>query len=149
MIIKLPPPWVIWFISGVLLMIIEIFTPAFFSLIIGIACILTGIAAIFINNLIFQFIFFCITLVLLMIFLRPIFLKYFAGKNVKHSNVDALIGKEAIVTEEINNIKKVGYIKIGADYLKAVSKDGNVIPKNKTVIIEKIEGITAAVSLKK
>lgn len=142
------PLWVLWFVLGVILIIIEIFTPAFFAMIIGIACIITGVSAIiFPNYIIIHLIVFGVSLTLMMIFLRPVFVKYLSRKNGTKSNVDAIIGKEAIVDKEINNDLRIGYIKIGADYYKAKSINGDVIPVGSIVKIEKMDSITATVSL--
>jgi membrane protein implicated in regulation of membrane protease activity len=147
------PMWSIWLIAGIIFIIIEVFTPAFFSFIIGLACFSAGFASVFTpkdmfpGNLIIQLIVFAISLTLMMIFLRPLFLKHFA-KSAKKSNIDALIGKEVVVDSDINNISGKGYIKYGADYYKARSSDGSTIKKGSVVIIESFEGITATVSLK-
>jgi membrane protein implicated in regulation of membrane protease activity len=139
--------WVIWLSVGLILLMLEIFTPGFVISLIGIACIVSGVTAVFIKNIIIQFIVFIIVLILLMIYIRPIFLKYLVNSNAKKSNVDALIGQICIVDSEIDNLKNKGYIKVGADYWKAKSIDGNIIPKGSSVKIEKMEGITATVSL--
>ncbi|HOJ63409.1 MAG TPA: NfeD family protein [Spirochaetota bacterium] len=141
--------WYLWLIIGIILIVLEIFTPGFVVALIGFACLITGILAILIHNIYFQLVFFVISLTLLMIFIRPILLKYLKLTKDHKSNVFALIGKEAIVETEIDNLKGTGYIKIGADYWKAKSSDGSIIPKDSIVIIEKMEGITATVSLKK
>ena len=143
--IKLPL-WLIWFIAGLILIVMEIFTPGFVISLIGLACLITGISAIITNNIIIHIIVFSTSIILMMFFLRPIFLKYFYKKNPKKSNVDALIGKQVIVDSDIDNNKNKGYIKIGADYFKAISEDGSNIPKGTLVVIKKMEGITATVS---
>lgn len=140
--------WLIWFIAGVVLMVLEIFTTSFFTFLIGVSCFAAGTTALITKNLIPQFIVFIIFLAVLLIFVRPLIQKYFFGKNQKKSNIDALIGKIVIVDTEINNIKNSGYIKDGADYWKAKSKDGAIIKKGEIVIITSFEGITATVKKK-
>jgi len=143
------PPWGLWFIAGIFLIIVEIFTPGFVICLIGAACLISGVSAVFTGNLIIQFGIFSISAILIMIFIRPIMLKYFSSKTKRSSNVDALIGREVLVTENIDNLKETGYIKIGADYFRARSENKTAINKGAIVIIKKIEGITATVSLKK
>jgi membrane protein implicated in regulation of membrane protease activity len=144
------PIWVIWIVVGVLCIIIEIFTPAFFSLIIGLGCFMAGITALitptswYPGNIIVQLIVFSITITILMIYVRPLFLRYFARKGRK-SNIEALIGKEVLVDSDIDNSKGTGYIKSGPDYFKAKSYNGSPISRGTVVTIEKIEGITATV----
>ncbi|OHD09560.1 MAG: hypothetical protein A2086_04215 [Spirochaetes bacterium GWD1_27_9] len=141
--------WIYWFVAGFILLIIEIITPGFVIGLIGAACFIGGIVAIFTPNIIIQLAVFGVSLVLVFIYVRPIFLKYFTKKDQKKSTVDALIGKICIVDTEIDNVKGNGYIKDGADYWKAKSSDGSLIPKGSLVVIENMEGITATVSLKK
>jgi membrane protein implicated in regulation of membrane protease activity len=148
------PVWAIWIIVGIVFIIIEIFTPAFFSFIIGLACFVAGLSAVFTpsgwfpGNFIVQLAVFGASLTVMMLFLRPVFLKYFV-KAGRKSNVDALIGTEVLVDSDIDNVKGTGYVKSGADYFKARSSDGNPIEKGTVVVIEKFEGITATVSIKK
>ncbi|HOV15189.1 MAG TPA: NfeD family protein, partial [Spirochaetota bacterium] len=139
----------IWFISGLVLLILEIFTAGFVVSLIGISCFVGGVVSIFTNNLIVQFLAFGVTMILLMIYIRPIITKYFNKNNNKKSTVDALIGKTCIVDTEIDNSKQTGYVKCGGDFWKAVSSDNSVISKGCQVVIEKMEGITVTVSLKK
>jgi membrane protein implicated in regulation of membrane protease activity len=141
--------WVAWFVIGLVLLIVEIFSAGFVVSLIGLACFMAGIVSIFTDNLIIQFVVFAITMILLMIYVRPIIKKLFSSKSNKKSNIDLLIGKVCVVDTEINNLKGTGYIKINADYWKAVSSDGSNIPKGTIVVIEKMEGITVTVSLKK
>lgn len=143
--------WLIWFIAGIVFLIIEIFTPAFVSSVIGISCILTGVVSliipksIFPYNILIQVIFFSLSLLFLMLFIRPIFLKFLTKKTERKSNLDVLIGKEVLVESEIDNIKEKGYIKVGADYFRARSLNINNIKKNDIVRIIKFEGNTAIV----
>ncbi len=147
--------WQIWFILGAFFLILEIFTPAFFSALVGVACFVAGVLAIFIPepntlNLILELILFAVSLVLLLIFIRPWFLDMFRkDADSKESNANALIGRDALVDTEINNLQSVGYVKIGGEYWKARSADGDVIEKGKVVTVQSIEGITVIVSPKK
>ncbi len=140
--------WYVWLIVGIILIVMEIFTPGFVVALIGVSALLTGLISIFIHNIYIQIVFFAISLILIMIFVRPLFLKYLKLNKDTKSNVFALIGKEGIVDTEINNLKGTGYVKVGADYWKAKSKDGSIIPKDSVVIIEVIDGITVTVKLK-
>ena len=140
--------WAFWILAGIVLLIFEIFTPGFVVSLIGVACIITGVFSIFVHNFLIQLIVFSLSILLVMIFARPVLMKYFVNTSTKKSNVDALIGKECMVDTEIDNARNTGYIKMGADYWKAKSNDGSIIPKGSVVVIEKMEGITATVSVK-
>ena len=146
--------WEIWFIAGAFFLVLEIFTPAFFSMLVGISCFIAGVLAIFIPepnalNFILELLLLAVSLILLLAFLRPWFIRMFQkDKESKKSNADALIGREALVDIEINNIESVGYVKIGGEYWKARSSDDSVIEKGKVVTVEGIEGVTVIVKPK-
>ena len=141
--------WLAWFIAGIILIIVEIFTPGFVVFLIGVAALITGVTALAVDNVYIQFSVFGISMMLLLVFLRPVVKKYLFNKeNSQKSNVDALIGKTVVVDKDIDNLSGSGYIKSGADYWKARSADGSSITKGSIVIIEKMEGITALVRLK-
>lgn len=141
--------WVAWIVAGVILLITEIFTEGFVASLIGIAAIVTGVAALLIDSFIIQSGIFLILLIIFMALVRPIVKKYFDNKpeSDKKSNVDAMIGREVLVHETIDNIHNKGYVKVGSDYLKAHSVAETIIEKGEIVVIEKIVGITAHVTV--
>lgn len=84
--------------------------------------------------------FFVVSLVLIF-FTRPIALKYFNNGRTK-TNADSLVGEIAIVSEEIDNIKGQGVVKVnGLEWSAKTVSDEMVIPAGKKVIIQKIEGV--------
>lgn len=95
-----------------------------------------------------QFELFVVVSVVLLIFTRPIATRYF-NKNRAKTNIDSVIGKQAIVTMQIDNIKGTGQIITGGIEWTARSLDGSVIEEGAVVNIEKIEGVKAIVKIKK
>ncbi len=69
-------------------------------------------------------------------------------KDPHRTNIDALIGKEAVVTEEINNSERTGEVEIAGKIWTAISEDGSVIPARETVIVEKVDGVKLIVQKK-
>ena len=57
-----------------------------------------------------------------------------------------VIGAEAVVTEEINNLTATGQVKLGAMYWTARSTFGQPIPQGCTVRADRIEGVKIFVS---
>lgn len=78
--------------------------------------------------------------------LRPLVRKKFNPGIVK-TNADSAIGKEAVVTEAINNLNATGQVKLGGMYWTARSESGEEIPEGTVVTICKIEGVKAIVAL--
>lgn len=87
--------------------------------------------------------FFGVSIVLLLC-LRPLSKRLLKQKKVA-TNADSNIGKEAIVTEEINNLQGKGAVKIAGVEWSARSEDGSVIEKDAVVRILRIEGVKVCV----
>ncbi len=135
--------WWIWIIAGVIFAIIEIFTPNFVALAIGIACAITGLLSLIPvigNSIAIQLVIFSITMIGLIAASRPL-AKRLTGNNPKSiTNVSALVGKIGVVTIEIDNSKSQGYVKIGGEEWSARSSNGEVISVGEKVIVQEIEG---------
>ena len=87
--------------------------------------------------------FFAVSIALLLC-LRPISKRLLRQKKVA-TNADSNIGKEAVVTEEIDNLQGKGAVKIAGVEWSARSEDGSVIEKGAVVRIERIEGVKVCV----
>lgn len=71
---------------------------------------------------------------------RPFCRKFLATKGEK-TNVDAMVGKTCLVTEEIRNIDEVGEVKLGGLCWSARSADGRVIAVGEQVIVKEVQGV--------
>ena len=69
-----------------------------------------------------------------------------AGLPVK-TNADRILGQEAVVLEEIDNLRGIGQVKVGGTIWTARSTQDEPIPKGTLVRVERIEGVKAIVSL--
>ncbi len=86
--------------------------------------------------------------ILLLIFTRPIAVKYFNKDRIR-TNVESLIGKQAIVISEINNLEGIGQVTVGGQEWTARSKDENVeIPVGTVVVVCAINGVKLIVEPK-
>lgn len=85
-------------------------------------------------------VFVCVGLALLFA-LRPLCSRFLnTGRNAK-TNVDALIGKTCIVTEEINNINGEGEVKVGGLCWSARSHNDSVIAVGTHVQVLEVQGV--------
>ena len=90
---------------------------------------------------------FIIVSFVLIIFTRPIAVKYFNKDRVK-TNAESLIGQRAIVVSEIDNLKGLGEVTVsGLNWSARTLKDGLVVPEKAVVVIRKIEGVKLIVEL--
>lgn len=91
--------------------------------------------------------FFLISAVLLLL-LRPIARKYMKSRTVP-TNVSSNLGKTAVVTAAIDNLRGEGAVKIGGVEWTARSADDTPIEKDAVVRVTKIEGVKVFVELVK
>lgn len=98
-------------------------------------------------NVVVQVIAFFAVSILLLIFTRPFAMRYINQNKVK-TNVDSLIGGNALVLEEINNLQETGCARIDGKEWTARTEDDSVIPKDAVVTVVRIEGVKLIVKRK-
>ena len=84
--------------------------------------------------------------IVLLIFTRPFFVKKL-NANKEKTNVDALIGKTALVTKKITKFEK-GEVKIDGKIWTAKSVSDEDLDPGTECLLQSIEGVTAIVSKK-
>lgn len=87
------------------------------------------------------FIFF-VTALILVVMSKTIFKEFFKKKPIVPTNLDAVIGQDAVVTESINNIEGKGAVKVlGKEWSALTSNDGETIEKGSLVTVLEIRGV--------
>ncbi len=86
---------------------------------------------------------FLATSIILLVFTRPIAVKYFKSK-IQKTNTDALIGTTGLVIMDISE-HKPGQVKVRGQIWTAVSESGDYIKADTEVIIVAIEGVKLVV----
>ena len=76
--------------------------------------------------------------------LRPL-AKAYLNNRVEATNADRVIGQEARVTQDIDNIRGVGAVTIGGIPWTARSEHDTLIPAGSTVRVLRIEGVKVMV----
>jgi membrane protein implicated in regulation of membrane protease activity len=139
--------WHIWFIVGIGFLIWEIFTPGFVVANVGLGCFAGALASFLGAGLAVQVAAFAGMNLVGFIFVRPVFLKYFyrAGDR-KKLGLQALIGRNALVTEEIRPADGQGRVKLGSEEWKAVSDPGERIEPGRIVEVVRIESTVLVVT---
>ena len=136
--------WQIWLIASGIFFICEIITVGFLVFWLGVGALIAMIVSLFTSNIIVQMSVFVISSGLLIFATRPLVNKI-SKKDVVPTNVYSLIGKKAIVTEEINWVTGKGLIKFEGEVWSAKSKEQVNIPVGSEVEIVSIEGVKAFV----
>lgn len=94
-----------------------------------------------------QLVLFLITALVLLIFTRPVAVKYFNKDRVK-TNVSSIIGKQGIVTAEIDNLQATGKVTIGGqEWTARSSEEGITIPEGAVIEVEAVNGVKLMVRL--
>jgi len=78
---------------------------------------------------------------------RPL-AKKFLTPGYSATNADRVIGQEAVVTQEIDNLRGQGQVNIAGQTWTARSQDDAVIPEGTLVRVLRIEGVKVFVALK-
>lgn len=138
---------IIWLIVLVMCLVIEIGTLGLTTIWFAGGSLLATIVALVGGPLWLQILVFLVTSIVLLIFTRPVAMKYFNKNRIK-TNVESMAGKQGIVTEMVDNIKGMG--KIVADGMEwtARSKDNGTIAEGSVVTILEIQGVKAIVEEK-
>lgn len=109
---------------------------------------IAGIAAVTGAGSIVQFVIFLIVSLILLIFTRPVAVKYL-NVNRTRTNAESLIGKEAVVTQTVENLKNQGQVIVGGiEWTARTGDNETVIEKDTVVEIERIEGVKLIVKKK-
>lgn len=99
------------------------------------------VAAVFNVPLVVQILLFFVVSLVLLFFTRPIAVKYFNKDRVK-TNVESLVGKQAIVTSEIDNLQGIGQVVVnGQEWSARSTSEGIKLPVGCVVNIMAISGV--------
>ena len=136
--------WQIWLIASGIFFICEIITVGFLVFWLGVGALVAMLVSFFTSNIIVQMSVFVISSGLLIFATRPLVNKI-SRKDVVPTNVYSLIGKKAIVTEDIDWATGKGQIKFEGEIWSAKSKEQVNISAGSEVEIVSIEGVKAFV----
>ena len=141
----LAKPEFMWLIIAVILFAIEAVTVNLTTIWFGFGALVAMVTAALGGATNIQIILFIAVTLVLLIFTRPFAVKYIKKTS---TNVDTLIGKQAIVTEKIDNLAGTGQVKIDGNLWTARSESGFIIAEREVVEIVKISGVKLIVKMK-
>ena len=140
---------VVWLGILVILVVIELLTMGLTTIWFAGGALVAALISIPGTPLIIQILFFLIVSILLLYFTRPIAVKYF-NRDRTRTNVESLIGRQAIVISEINNVEGIGQVNTGGMEWSARSSYHNiVIPVGAVVTVLGIDGVKLIVEERK
>ncbi len=132
---------IVWLVILVVLILIELATMGLTTVWFAGGALVAALIAVFNGPLWAQIGAFVVVSLLLLIFTRPIAMKYFNVDRTK-TNTESLIGKQAIVTERIDNLKSQGSVIVNGLQWTARSLQHNQdIQEGAVVEIRDIQGV--------
>jgi membrane protein implicated in regulation of membrane protease activity len=139
----------IWLIAAGVLAVIEAVTITFFFIWIAIGSVAGALVSYAGGPLWLQITVFAAVSIFLIIATKPIARKLNQNIPQKHTK-DTLIGKQCIVTKEIDNLKSKGEVKLDGVFWKAKAiNDDMIIKEGIDVYVTKLEGARLVVTNKK
>lgn len=131
---------IIWLAVLIVCAIVEAFTVSLTVIWFAVGALAALICALVGGPLWLEFVLFLAISIICLIVLRPLAKKVF-NKNKQATNADRIIGKEAQVTEDIDNIKGTGAVNVSGVIWTARSQTDENISKESLVKIVRIEGV--------
>lgn len=132
---------IFWLGLLIVAIVIEVLTMGLTSIWFAGGALVAILAAVLNAPIWFQIFLFLAASLLLLFFTRPIAVKYFNKDRVR-TNVESLVGRQAIVTSEIDNLQGIGQVTVGSQEWSARSlDDGKRIPVGSVVIVVSISGV--------
>jgi len=139
---------IFWLIAVIALGVAEAVTVGLVTVWFAIGALAALISSLFGGPLWLQILLFIVVTAVTLVTTRPIVKKYFGKNSHKATNADMVIGKEANVTETIDNLRGTGAVKCMGKEWSARSESGESIAEGETVIPVKIEGVKLIVKAK-
>lgn len=131
----------IWLAVVVICLIIEAVTLGLTTIWFAGGALIAFIASLFRVPIAIQFFLFVIVSLALLFLTRPLAIKYFNKDRIK-TNVDTLIGKQAVVISEINNLKGEGRVILeGKEWTARSNAKHEILEDGMVVKILRIEGV--------
>lgn len=132
---------IFWLVLLILCIVIEVLTMGLTTIWFAGGALVAVLASLLHAPIFIQVILFFLVSFLMLFFTRPLAVKYFNKDRVK-TNVESMVGRQAIVTSEVDNLQSAGQVTLGGQEWSARSYDDNVrIPVGIVVRVAAISGV--------
>lgn len=139
---------VVWLVILVALVVIELLTMGLTTVWFAGGALVATLASLLHLPVALQVILFLVVSGLLLFFTRPLAVKYFNKDRVR-TNAESLVGRQAIVISEIDNMQGIGQVNVGGMEWSARSKSDDVpLSVGTVVIVLAIDGVKLIVEEK-
>ena len=140
---------VFWLVVLVVLVVIELLTMGLTTVWFAGGALIATVASLFHAPLALQVILLLIVSAILLFFTRPLAVKYFNKDRVR-TNAESLVGHQAIVISEIDNLQGIGQVNVGGMEWSARTRiDGVKLPVGTVTTVLGINGVKLVVEERK
>lgn len=140
---------VFWLVVLVALVVIELLTMGLTTVWFAGGALIATIAALFHAPVALQAILFLLVSALLLFFTRPLAVKYFNKDRVR-TNAESLVGRQAIVISEIDNLQGIGQVNVGGmEWSARTRTDDEKLPVGTVATVLAINGVKLIVEERK
>ena len=140
---------VFWLVVLVVLVIIELLTMGLTTVWFAGGAFTATIAALFHAPFALQVILFLLVSAILLFFTRPLAVKYFNKDRVR-TNAESLVGRQAIVISEVDNLQGIGQVNVGGmEWSARTRTDGIKLPVGTVATVLAINGVKLVVEERK
>ena len=139
----------LWLIAGIVLFILEIITPGFVLANFGVAAMAAAVAAWLGADMTVQVIVFVVTCLISFVTVRPLLSRTLKSGKETLTGYQAVVGRVALVTDEIPEPPSAGRVQVDGDSWRAMSDAGQPIAVGATVKVVRVESTTVYVELVK
>ncbi len=132
---------IIWLALFVVLIVFEAVTTGLFTIWFAGGALIALLVSLFLDMWVVQMVVFLIVSFLLLYFMRPVAMRKFNAKRLK-TNVEDIAGREAKVTELIDNLNASGTaILNGLEWSARSVEDSVTIPVGERVLVREVRGV--------
>lgn len=132
---------IFWLVLLILAIVIEVLTMGLTTIWFAGGALVAILAALLHAPVWLQIILFIVVSLVLLFFTRPVAVKYFNKDRVK-TNVESMVGRQAVVTGEIDNLQGIGQVILNGQEWSARSTDEKLrIPVGSVVNIVAVSGV--------
>lgn len=140
---------VVWLVILVVLVIIELATMGLTTIWFAGGALVAAIASLFRVPFSVQVILFLLVSAVLLFFTRPLAVKYFNKDRIR-TNAESLVGRQAIVISEIDNLQGIGQVNVGGmEWSARTKEDGVRLPVGTVTTVLAINGVKLVVEERK
>lgn len=137
---------ILWLIVIVVCIAVEIGTLGLTSIWFAGGALTAFVAALLSASGWLQIILFVVISALLLLFTRPLAVK-FINKDAVKTNYESMVGRVGEVVEQIDNLRATGCVRVsGQDWTARAAADPESIPVGCEVVVQKIEGVKLIVA---